>query len=168
MERLIISVKEVKKFVCCVLIPLLIGYLSNILSQLINGVDISTYYQELIKPGFAPPGKLFPVVWTILFILMGISSYLILSHKKDDMKIKDAMFYYWLQLGLNFLWTILFFGFQLRLTALIDLVLIIILVAIMIKKFYKLEPKAAYLNIPYFIWLIYAFILNYFVWFINK
>lgn len=160
--------KELKKFACCVLIPLLVGYLSSLISKLISGMDIGTYYHELIKPGFSPPAEVFPIAWTILYVLMGISSYIILSHKKDEIKVKDAMFYYWLQLGLNFLWSILFFGFQLRLTALIDLGLLIVVVTIMISKFYKIRPKAAYLNIPYLLWLFYAFILNYFVWFINK
>lgn len=165
---MIISVKEVKKYIYCVLIPLLVGYLSSTLAQAISGVDTITYYQNLIKPGFAPSGIIFPVVWIILYILMGTSSYIILSQKKKESKIKDAMFYYWTQLGLNFLWSIFFFGFQLRLTALIDLILLFIFVIIMVYKFYKIKPLAAYLNIPYIIWLAYAIILNYFIWFINK
>ena len=140
---MIISVKEVKKYIYCVLIPLLVGFLSSILSKTICGIDMSTYYHELIKPGFAPPGIIFPIVWTILYI-------------------------YWLQLGLNFLWSILFFGFQLRLTALIDLVLLFVFLVIMVYKFYKVKPIAAYLNIAYILWTIYAFILNYFIWLINK
>lgn len=165
---MIISVKEVKKYIYCVLIPLLVGYLSSTLARAISGVDTRTFYHELIKPGFAPSGIVFPIVWTILYILMGTSSYIILSQKKNESKIKDAMFYYWAQLGLNFLWSILFFGFQLRLTALVDLVLLFIFVLIMVYKFYKIKPISAYLNIPYIVWLIYAIILNYFVWFINK
>lgn len=165
---MIISVKEVKKYIYCVLIPLLIGYLSNVLAQAISGVDTTTYYHELIKPGFAPPGIVFPIVWTILYILMGTSSYIILSQKKSEAKIKDAMFYYWAQLGLNFLWSILFFGFQLRLTALVDLILLFVFVVVMVYKFYKINKIAAYLNIPYILWIVYALILNYYIWFINK
>ena len=165
---MIISVKEVKKYIYCVLMPLFIGYLSSILAQAISGVNTTIYYHELIKPGFAPPDIVFPIVWTILYILMGTSSYIILSQKKNESKIKDAMFYYWTQLGLNFLWSILFFGFQLRLTALVDLILLFVFVVIMIYKFYKIKPIAAYLNILYILWLIYAIVLNYFVWFINK
>ena len=165
---MIISVKEVKKYIYCVLIPLFVGYLSSILAQAISKVDMMTYYHELIKPSFAPTGIVFPIVWTILYILMGTSSYIILSQKKNEPRIKDAMFYYWVQLGLNFLWSIFFFGFQLRLTALIDLILLFIFVIIMIYKFYKIKKIAAYLNIAYVIWLAYAMILNYFIWFINK
>ena len=165
---MIISVKEIKKYIFSVLIPLLTGYLSNILAKIISGVDTTTYYHELIKPGFAPSGIIFPIVWTILFILMGTSSYIILSQRKNELKTKDAMFYYWLQLALNFLWSILFFGLQLRLTALIDLILLLVFLVIMVYKFYKIKPIAAYLNIPYILWLIYAGVLNYFVWLINK
>lgn len=165
---MIISVKEVKKYIYCILVPLLVGVLSSMLSKVISGMDMSSYYNELIKPAFAPPGIIFPIVWTILYILMGTSSYIILSQKKHEYKIKDAMFYYWLQLALNFFWSILFFGFQLRLTALIDLVLLLITVLVMVYKFYKIKPIASYLNIPYIFWLIYALILNYYAWFINK
>ncbi len=165
---MIISVKEVKKYIICILIPLAVGYLSSTLAQIINGVDTSTYYHQLIKPGFAPPAIVFPIVWTILYILMGTSSYIILSQNKSQEKIKDAMFYYWVQLGLNFIWPILFFGLQLRLTALINLVLLLICVIIMVYKFYKIKPIAAYLNIPYVAWLSFAMILNYFIWLINR
>lgn len=165
---MIISIKEVRNFIISILIPLIIGYLSNILSNLLQGLSTSTYYSQLIKPSFAPPGFLFPIVWTILYILMGISAYKILKKGQDLSKVKDAMFYYWLQLALNFLWSILFFGLQLRFTALIDLAILIVVVSIMMYKFYKIDKIATYLNIPYLIWLFYALFLNYFVWIINK
>ena len=165
---MIISVKEVKKYICCVLIPLLVGFLSSVLSKFICGIDMATYYHELIKPGFAPPGIVFPIVWTILYVLMGTSSYIIFSQKRKEFKVKDAMFYYWFQLVLNFLWSILFFGFQIRLTALIDLILLLVCVVVMIYKFNKIKPLTAYLNIPYILWLAYAIVLNYFVWLMNK
>lgn len=165
---MIISIKEVRNFIISILIPLIIGYLSNFLSNLLSGLSTSTYYSQLIKPSFAPPGILFPIVWTILYVLMGISAYKILKKGHELSKVKDAMFYYWLQLALNFLWSILFFGLDLRFTALIDLVLLIIVVSIMMYKFYKIDKKAMYLNIPYLIWLFYALFLNYFIWIINR
>ena len=165
---MIISIKEIRNFIISVLIPLIIGYLSNALSSLLSRLSTSTYYSQLIKPSFAPPGYIFPIVWTILYILMGISAYKILKKGSDLSKVKDAMFYYWLQLGLNFVCSILFFGLGLRFTALVDLILLIIVVIIMVYKFYKLDKKAAYLNIPYIIWLLYAAVLNYFVWMINR
>ncbi|MGL4913601.1 MAG: TspO/MBR family protein [Romboutsia sp.] len=165
---MIISVKEVINFLISVLIPLIVGFSSSIVTRLLAGVDISAYYSQLIKPGFAPPSFIFPIVWTILYILMGISAYKILKKGYELPKVKDAMFYYWLQLGLNFIWSILFFGLDLRLTSLITLGIIIIVVVVMSIKFFKIDKKAAYLNIPYILWLLYAFALNYFIWMINK
>ena len=74
---MIISVKEIKNFLISVLIPLLVGGVSTLLSNLISGQVTRSNYSQLIKPGFAPPGYIFPIVWTILFILMGISAYII-------------------------------------------------------------------------------------------
>lgn len=165
---MIISIREVRNFIISILIPLIIGYLSNSLSNLLSGVSTSQYYSQLIKPSFAPPGYIFPIAWTILYILMGISAYKISKKEYNSSKVKDAMFYYWLQLGLNFLWSILFFGLGLRFTALVDLILLLIVLIIMIYKFYKLDKKAAYLNIPYVIWILYAGVLNYFTWIINR
>ena len=165
---MIISIKEVRNFIISILIPLVIGYLSNTLSNLLSGLSTSTYYSQLIKPSFAPPSIVFPIVWTVLYILMGISAYKILKKGYDLSKVKDAMFYYWLQLALNFVWSILFFGLDLRFTALITLALLIIVVSIMMYKFAKIDKKAMYLNIPYLIWLFYALFLNYFIWIINR
>lgn len=165
---MIISVKEIRNFFVCVLIPLVVGYASSSISYILAGLSNTQYYSQLIKPGFAPPSYIFPIVWTILYILMGISSYLILKKGHDLSKVKDAMFYYWLQLALNFLWSILFFGLDLRFTALVCSLIMILVVIIMISKFAKVNKGAAYLNIPYLIWLFYATFLNYFIWMINK
>lgn len=99
---------------------------------------------------------------------MGISAYLISKRGNNSVKSRDALFYYWLQLGLNFIWSILFFGLGLRFTALVDLGLLIIVVIIMIIKFTKVDKVAAYMNLPYLAWLFYAFFLNYVTWSINK
>ena len=76
---MIISIKEVRNFIISILIPLIVGYLSNVLSRLLSGISTSTYYSQLIKPSFAPPSFIFPIVWTILYVLMGISAYKILK-----------------------------------------------------------------------------------------
>lgn len=165
---MIISVKEVRNFFICLLIPILVGYSSSLVSSFISGISSAEYYSQLLKPGFAPPSFVFPIVWTTLFILMGISSYLILKKGYDTAKVKDAMFYYWLQLGLNFIWSILFFGLDLKLTALVNIIILIIVVVIMIFKFKKVDKIAAILNIPYLLWLFYAMVLNGFIWILNK
>lgn len=165
---MIISTKDVKNFIVSVLIPLIIGFSSSAIAQFLSKTDTNVYYAELIKPGFFPPSYIFPIVWTILYILMGISAYLISKKELNSLKVRDAMFYYWLQLGLNFIWSILFFGLGLRFTALIVIGLMIIVVTAMIIKFAKIDKRAAYLNLPYLAWLFYAFFLNYVVWSINR
>lgn len=168
MRILIISAKDLKKFIICVAIPLIIGFLSSTISNFIANSTFEGTYTELLKPGFFPPPIVFPIVWTILYILMGISAYLISKRGSNSIKVRDAFFYYWLQLALNFLWPILFFGLQLRFTALVDLGILIMVVIIMIIKFAKIDKIAAYINLPYLVWLFYAFFLNYVTWSINK
>lgn len=165
---LIISVKEIRNFLISILIPLVIGYASSAIAQILSSVDMSTYYSQLIKPGFAPPSFIFPIAGIIIYILIGISSYIILKKDYKSTKVKDAMFYYWLQLGLNFLWCILFFGLELRFTAMVDLIIMIMVIIIMMIKFNKLDKRAMYLNIIYLLWSSYALFLNYFIWTINR
>ena len=164
---MIISIKEIKNFIISILIPLLVGYASSFLSQIISKVDTSTYYSQLIKPSFAPPSYVFPIAWSIIFILMGISYYII-NKNNDKQKVKDALFYYYLQLALNFVWSILFFGLDLRFTSMVDIILLLGVVTIMMLKFYKIDKRALYLNILYVLWLLYAGVLNYFIWIINR
>lgn len=164
---MIISIKEIRNFIISILIPLLVGYLSSFLSQIISKVDTSTYYSQLIKPSFAPPSYVFPIAWSIIFVLMGISYYII-NKNNDKQKVKDALFYYYLQLALNFVWSILFFGLDLRFTSMVDIILLLGVVVIMMLKFYKIDKRACYLNILYVLWLLYAGVLNYFIWIINR
>ncbi|WP_371025300.1 TspO/MBR family protein [Paraclostridium ghonii] len=168
MNSLIISTKEIKKFIISVLIPIMVGFSSSFIAEFLSQTSTSTYYSNLIKPGFFPPSYIFPIVWTILYVLMGISAYLISKKGLNTLKVRDAMFYYYLQLGLNFIWSILFFGLGLRFTALIVLGIMILVVLIMIIKFFKIDKRAAYINLPYLAWLFYAFFLNYVIWSINR
>ncbi|MGL5694873.1 MAG: TspO/MBR family protein, partial [Peptostreptococcaceae bacterium] len=138
MNNLIISIKEIRNFLISILIPILVGYSSSAVSELISGLSSAEYYSQLIKPGFAPSGYIFGIVWTVLYTLMGISAYRIMKNGYDLYKIRDAMYYYWLQLALNFIWSILFFGLDLRFTSLIVIGILIILVFIMIIKFHKI------------------------------
>lgn len=117
-------------------------------------------FKTLKKPFFAPPPIVFPIVWTILYILMGISSYLICCNKTDKKFKKRACFFYLIQLLVNTLWSLFFFRLGWLFFAFLWLLLLVVLVIIMIIKFYKLKPLAAYLQIPYLLWLIIAGILN--------
>lgn len=141
-----------------IFLPLLFGFLIG------NVVDTSSY-QEFIKPDFAPPAWVFPVVWTILYILMGISSYFIYNTSSKYQG--DALSLYIIQLAVNYLWSAIFFTLKAPLFAFIWILLLIFLVILMIKKFYLVTPKAAFLQIPYLLWLIFAAILNLFIVILN-
>ncbi|WP_315070935.1 TspO/MBR family protein [uncultured Clostridium sp.] len=145
-------------------LPLLIGGVSSLIIPNMNSI-----YQSLNKPFFAPPSIIFPIVWTILYILMGIASYMVYIKKSKTVDVSSAIFVYLIQLLLNFLWTIIFFGFKLYGLAFLELLILIIFVILTIKRFYdKAGKKAALLMLPYLIWLIYAAVLNFFIWMLNE
>ena len=149
------NMKIKSSFIIAVLIPIAVGTLSALISgnmSIYNGID---------KPPLAPPGFLFPIVWTILYILMGISSYIV--YQSDSAYKTNALQTYVLQLFFNFLWSIIFFRLDLYLLAFIWLLVLILLIIKMIRQFCKIEPIAAYLQIPYLLWCIFAAYLNFMI-----
>ena len=124
-------------------------------------------YETIQKPMISPPAWIFPVVWTILYTLMGISAYLILTSKGEKEEIKDAIAIFVYQLIINLAWPILFFNFQWYFVSFLWILLLIFLVASMIRSFWKLSKPAAYLNIPYLVWLCIAAYLNFTIWWLN-
>ena len=145
------------------IISLLISLGVGGLSALVTGGSMDTY-MSLVKPPLAPPSILFPIVWAILFILMGISSYMVYESGDDNGSLKT----YLLQLGINFVWPILFFVLKNMLLSLIWIILLDIVVIIMIRKFYKVNKTAAYLQIPYLIWILFATYLNFGFYILNR
>ena len=125
-------------------------------------------YSSFNNPSFAPPSIVFPIVWTILYLLMGVSSYLVYSNTtaNKEKKIK-ALTVYGIQLILNAIWPFIFFNLQMFLFAYILILIMIILVIYMIYLFYDISKLAAYLQIPYLIWLGYASILNLAIFMLN-
>ena len=122
-------------------------------------------YSILDKPAFSPPEFIFPIVWTILYILMGISSYIVYSSNSPNKP--KALLIYGIQLFFNFCWSIIFFGLDLYLFAFIWLIALIFIIIIMIRQFYIVSPLAAYLKIPYLIWCIFAAYLNFSIFILN-
>ena len=152
---------KLKPLIISLAIPLILGFIGSLLSGNFND------YAVMNKPSFSPPAILFPIVWTILYILMGVSSYLIYTSAADEKEKNSALSIYLIQLILNSLWTLIFFRFSLYLFAFLWIILIIIAVVIMIYKFIKIKPLAGYLQIPYLLWLIFASILNYNIYLLN-
>lgn len=134
-----------------ILIPVLIG---GIVGILISG---SMDYNYLEKPFLSPPSILFPIVWTILYILMGISYGILKEKKLID---SETKLIYYLQLFVNAMWSIIFFIFKWRFFAFLWIILLDILVIIMINKFYNKDKLAGLLQIPYLIWILFATYLN--------
>ena len=147
-----------------VLIPIGVGTLAGVLSM--GGME---QFASMIKPPLSPPAWLFPVAWTILYTLMGISSYLVYTSEepKDSNLKSQALSTYGYQLLVNFLWPVFFFNFQWYFFSFLWLVFLWILVAKMILEFRKINPLAALLNIPYLLWLTFAAYLNLGVWLLN-
>lgn len=143
---------NLKLFIVSLAIPLLVGGIATLI--IMNQLGI---YSQINVPQFAPPSQLFGIVWTILYILMGVSLYLVLSNTSYN---DDAVFYFGLQLALNFIWPILFFNFQLFWLSFVVIVLMLILIVVMIVKFYHISKVAAFLQIPYLLWTIFATVLN--------
>lgn len=148
---------KIKSLLPFILLPLGVGLLSSVFTS--NGMEMFATYD---KPPFSPPGWLFAPVWTILYTLMGISSWII--YNSDSENKEQALSIYIYQLVVNFLWPVFFFSFQWYFFSLLWLILLWILVAIMIVRFYMITPVAGLLNIPYLIWLTFAAYLNASIW----
>ena len=151
--------KNFKILIICILIPNLAGIIGSLLGNASMG------FEQIIKPSFTPPGFIFPIVWIILYTLMGISSYIIYS--SDSESKNDALFVYGIQLLLNSLWTFFFFNLNWFLFSFIWLLAILIFSIIMVVKFYHINKTAAFLQIPYILWLIYAGLINLGVYILN-
>lgn len=154
--------KKTKQFLICLAIPLLVGGLS----ALITRGSMETF-ETINKPALSPPGWFFPVVWTILFILMGIASYLVLVSGKPQMEINRALVIYGIQLIFNFFWSIFFFNFSLYLFSFIWLVLLWMLILTTTVLFYRISKSAGYLMIPYILWVTFAGYLNFQIYLLN-
>lgn len=152
-----------------------IGLLKNIALSLGGGIIVGLLtkgtmdtYDKLKKPIFAPPNIVFPIVWIILYILIGVAAYRIYEKNKKGFNDNGAYFYYLVQLLINFLWSFIFFSFRLYGIALVIIIILLILAIITAIKFYKSDKIAGILLMPYIIWISYATILNYYIWILNE
>ena len=152
---------KLKTYIISILIPLVVGGLAALITS-----DSMMVYDSLIMPKYAPPGFLFPVVWTVLYILMGVGAARILIYGKGE-KASDAFSVYVFQLIVNFAWSIIFFECMAFLGAFIWLCFLWILILVMIIRFAKVDKVAAIINIPYLLWVTFAGYLNFMVFMLN-
>ncbi len=153
--------KKWTPYIVSIFIALAVGGLGALLTM--NSMDI---YGQLNQPPLSPPAFLFPIVWTILYTLMGVSSAII--YKSNDLEKNDALKIYAFQLIVNFLWTLIFFNMREFLFSFVWLVLLDILVIIMIVKFYRISPVSGLLQIPYLLWVLFATYLNFGIFLLNR
>ncbi len=151
------------KLIVSLMLPLSIGAIAGIFTM----KAIPTWYASLNQPSFNPPNQVFGPVWTTLYFLMGISLFLI--WKLDTGKERNrAIRAFMIQLFLNFCWSFLFFYFHQLGLALVEVILLWLSIFVMILLFYRLRPLAAYLNIPYILWVTFATALNAAYYFLNR
>ncbi|UOB18785.1 TspO/MBR family protein [Abyssalbus ytuae] len=146
-----------------VAICLLIGTLAGFVTQ----TTVNTWYATLNKPDFTPPKWVFAPVWTLLYILMGIAAGLVWSGGFYHKWVKTALYHFGFQLLLNFSWSIVFFGFNKIFWSLLVSIGLLILILLTIKWFKVVNRTAAYLLVPYFVWVCFATVLNFSIWQLN-
>ena len=151
-----------KTLLISIAIPLLVGAVAGLLTM--NSME---QFSQLVKPLLSPPGWLFPVVWTILYTLMGIASYLVYTSGAPKGQVSSALTRYALQLAVNFFWSIFFFVFNWYLFSFFWLVLLWILVFATLISFYRVSKPAGWLLLPYLLWVTFAAYLNLFIYLLN-
>jgi len=142
---------------------LLIGFLSGFATQ----SSVTDWYLTLNKPSFNPPNSIFAPVWTVLYVMMGVAAGLVWSKGFHHVWVKTALYHFGFQLLFNALWSIVFFGFKNPLWGLFVIIILLVFILFTIKWFRVVHKTAAYLLIPYLIWVCFAAILNYKIWELN-
>ena len=157
------KVNQPGKLIASILLPLGIGGIAGMFTT----EAIPGWYASLNQPSFNPPNWVFGPVWTTLYIIMGISLYLIWKMEAGKER-NQAIFVFMVQLLLNFFWSFFFFYFKMIGVALIDIVALWIMIVVILFRFYKLKPIASYINIPYLLWVPFATALNVAYFFLNR
>ena len=156
--------KKLKPFIVSVVIALAVGGISAAVTS--GSMDV---YSKINRPPLSPPSILFPIVWTVLFTLMGISAALVYRFKdtKHD-GVRTALIIYGVNLAVNFIWSLIFFNMQAYLFAFIWIMLLLAVIVAMIILFKRISPLAAYLQIPYLLWVAFAAYLNFAIYLLNR
>lgn len=156
--------QKYKPYIISIAIALGVGGLSALLTR--GSMDI---YSQVNQPPLAPPSWIFSVVWPVLYILMGVSSALVyVNRSRDPEAASSALKIYAVNLIFNFLWSIVFFNFRAFLFAYIWLMILWVIIIVMIARFRKVSPLAAWLQIPYLLWVTFASYLNLMIWLLNR
>jgi len=153
---------NIKALVIIILGTLLVGFLGSL-----SGSGYYNDFLSLYKPTFSPPSFVFPVVWTILYILMAVAAYRVYMKKYSGVSVHKAIKLYGVQLFLNLLWPLIFFRFRLYGIAFVELLLLLVFILLTTFEFMKKDKVAGFLMIPYIAWVSFAGVLNYAIWMMN-
>ena len=156
--------QKILKIVLMVVLCVTVGYLSGLVTR----ESILTWYVTLNKPSFNPPNWVFAPVWTLLYIMMGVAAGMIWTSNSDEQTTKKALGFFAIQLGLNALWSYLFFGLHNPLLALIEIILLWLMIFETYNMFKKINKTAGLLLLPYLAWVSFATILNASIWWLNR
>ena len=159
-----LQASDIVSLVVAVAIPLVVGGLGGIATA----SAIPTWYQGLNKPAWNPPGWLFGPVWTVLYILMGIAAWLVWRQGWDNPQVQVALAIFGVQLLLNLFWSLIFFGLHSPGWAVLEIVILWGFILATTIQFYRLEPVAGLLLIPYQLWVTFATVLNATIWQLNR
>jgi len=143
------------------LIAILGCQIAGIVGSLFTSPSIPNWYATIEKPGFTPPNWVFAPVWTTLFVLMGVSAYLVWNKGLENKNVKMALLIFSIQLALNMLWSFLFFGLKSPLYAFFEILILWLVIMLTIVNFSRISKTASWLLIPYIIWVSFAAILNF-------
>lgn len=155
--------KKISKLIISIVVCQAVGFIGSFFTA----PAITTWYAGINKPFFSPPNWLFAPVWILLYFLMGISAYLVWARISENKNAFRALVIFDIQLILNMFWSFLFFGLQSPLYGFIGIVLLWLAILLTIFKFYPISKKAAYLLVPYILWVSFATILNFAILIIN-
>lgn len=156
--------QEVPRFAGSLLLPILAGGVGGVATS----KSVNTWYRTLNKPSFNPPGWIFGPVWSTLYLMMGIAHYLVLRDGAEPKLARPARIFYGIQLILNTLWSLLFFGRRSPLAALVEIVFLWIAILMTIITFARVSRTAALLLLPYLLWVSFATVLNGAIWRLNS
>ena len=151
------------KLITCIVVPQLVGLTAG----LATASSVGTWYPELLKPAFNPPGWVFGPVWVALYLAMGVAAYLVWKIGRDAPGVSLALGVFLVQLALNWIWSFLFFGLQSPLLALIEIVALWLAIAATTVLFLRLSKPAGALLLPYLLWVSFAAVLNFEIWRLN-
>jgi len=152
-----------KRFIISLILP----QLAWVIGSFFTISAIPVWYAVLNKPDFNPPNNLFAPMWLTLYLLMGVSAYLIWQKSDTDASAKEALLIFYLHLIFNALWSVIFFGLRQIGVALVDITIVWLFVLLLIMIFYRINRFAAFLLLPYLLWVSFAGILNYYIWILN-